>query len=314
MHSGRTLGWSGQLDWPPTPEPPAHGRHRAGSPVPWTPAVRPRRSAHAPGARLTTDPLVDTMPVGGLHKFDLGMVPASVTPPRTWRQAAWFAIASSAAALGGLMFATTLLADGSTTIEGLELPSMPRGEYPPVPPTDPYYLTGDPTRPEAVRATGSVQPLPPLQPSPPMGTSAGIPFHPNPIGSSAPGAPSLPTSSTTPTTPSPTRTSEPPKLLFADTGPVKRRGDEYYAAIGRGDLRSAYALTTGSLHAEGYESFAARYSGAKSVEVVESYATPTSTLHTVRLTMADGTVRTQRRELRYTMEDEPLITSDERIA
>ncbi|SDZ06072.1 hypothetical protein SAMN05216215_104475 [Saccharopolyspora shandongensis] len=308
MHSGRKLGWSGQLDWPPTPEPPAHGRHRVGSPVSRTSAVRPRRPAHSLGARLTTDPLVDTMPVGGLHKFDLGMVPASVTPPRTWRQAAWFAIASSAAALGGLMFATTLLAGGSTTIKGLELPSMPRGEYPPVAPTDPYYLTGDPTRPEAVRATGSVQPL---QPSPPLATSAGIPIQPNPIGSSAPGAPGLPTSGTTPTTSSPTRT---PELLFADTGPVKQRGEEYYAAIGRGDLRSAYALTTGSLHAEGYEAFAARYSRAKSVEVVESYATPTSTLHTVRLTMADGTVQTQRRELRYTMADEPLITSDERIA
>ncbi|MEV0700818.1 hypothetical protein AB0I53_23315 [Saccharopolyspora sp. NPDC050389] len=313
MHSGRTLGWSGQLDWPPTPEPSAHGRHRlAGSPVSWTPAGRPHRAAaHARGARLMTDPLVDTMPVGGLHKFDLGMVPASVTPPRTWRQAAWFAIASSAAALGGLMFATTLLADGSTTIEGLELPSMPRGEYPPVLPTDPYYLTGDPTRPEAVRATGSVQPPQPLQPLQPVTTPAGIP---SPIGSAAPGAPGLPTSSITPSSPSPTRTSEVPKLLFADTEPVKRRGQEYYAAIGRGDLRSAYALTTGSLRAEGYEAFAARYSGAESVEVVESYATPTSTLHTVRLTMADGTVQTQRRELRYTMEDEPLITSDERIA
>ena len=30
-----------------------------------------------------TDPLSDTDAYGGLHKFDLGMVPASVTPPPT---------------------------------------------------------------------------------------------------------------------------------------------------------------------------------------------------------------------------------------
>ncbi|MGP4015437.1 hypothetical protein [Saccharopolyspora sp. 5N708] len=308
MHSGRTLGWSGQLDWPPSAEPPPRGRHRkTESAVAWTPTTRPRASgSHALAAGLVPDPLVDTMPVGGLHKFDLGMVPASVTPPRTWRQAAWFAIASSAAALGGLVLVTAFLADSSTRIEGLDLPSMPRGgDYPPLPQPDPYYLTGDPTRPEAVRVTGSVQLLPPL-------TVPG-PNRPNTIGGAVPGVPGSATASATP--PAPASTTEAPYLLaLTDTEAIKRRGDEYYAAIGRGDLPGAYALTTGLLRAEGYESFAARYAHAASVEVVGVYVTPTSTVHTLRLTRSDGSVQTQRRELRYTLDRDPLIASDEQIS
>lgn len=309
MHSGRTLGWSGQLDWPPTPEPPAHGRHRKTEPE-WPPPPRPGTTAsHAhPGP---PDPLVDTMPVGGLHKFDLGMVPASVTPPRTWRQAAWFAIASSAAALGGLVFVTSWLADGTTTIEGLDVPNMPRGGhyYRPAPPSDPYFLTGDPTRPEAVRLTGSVQLLPP------MTVPDRFPGWPSTAGGAIPGAPGSAPTKTAPTSTSRMRTSELTQLLsFTDTEAIKRCGDEYYAAIGRGDLRDAYALTTGRLRAGGYEAFAARYSDARSVEVVEVHVMPTSTVHTLRLTRSDGSVQTQRRELRYALNDEPLITSDERIS
>lgn len=41
---------------------------------------------------------------GGLGVFDLGSVPASVTPPGTWRRAAWFAAASSGSVVG-LLFA-----------------------------------------------------------------------------------------------------------------------------------------------------------------------------------------------------------------
>lgn len=297
MHSGRTLGWSGQLDWPPAPETPVRGRHRrTGSAIAWSPAV-PR----------ATDPLVDTAPVGGLHKFDLGMVPASVTPPRSWRQAAWFAIASSAAALGGLVLVTSMLA-GTTRIDGMDLPTgpIPRGgEYPPLLPDDDrdrYFLVGDPTRPEAVRPTGSVLAAPPptdaAGPPPDPGTTA----VPRPTGSADP----------TPTTTRP-RTTEMPQLLsFTDTEGMKQRSDDYYAAIRRGDLRSAYELTTGKLKDEGYEAFAARYSG--SVEVVDVYVTPTSTVHTLRVTGTDGSVQTQRRELRYARGEKPLINSDERIS
>lgn len=45
---------------------------------------------------------------GGLGVFDLGSVPASVTPPGTWRRAAWFAAASSGSVVG-LLFAGAFL-------------------------------------------------------------------------------------------------------------------------------------------------------------------------------------------------------------
>ncbi|EME60611.1 hypothetical protein H074_16342 [Amycolatopsis decaplanina DSM 44594] len=48
-------------------------------------------------------------PVDGLSTFDLGSVPASVTPPKTWRKAAWFAAAASALVVVGLLFAGSFL-------------------------------------------------------------------------------------------------------------------------------------------------------------------------------------------------------------
>lgn len=303
MDSGRTLGWSGQLDWPPASQTPPRGRHRkTGSSAGWTPAPR---------AEAETDPLVDTAPVGGLHKFDLGMVPASVTPPRSWRQAAWFAIASSAAALGGLVLVTSMLASSSTTIEGLDLPSMPRaGEYPPLLPDeerDRYFLTGDPTRPQAVLPTGSVLPVAPGDRPTGSGTTAPAPPPGEATGSAGP----------TPTTsaPRPPSTEVPPLLLaFTDPAEMEQRGGSYFAAIGRGDLPEAYAQTAGPLRDEGFEAFAARYAGVRTVEVVDVYVTPTSSVHTLRVTTTDGSVHTERHRLRYTRGDDPLITADERVS
>ncbi len=48
-----------------------------------------------------------TPPPDGLGTFDLGSVPASVTPPRTWRRAAWFAALSSTGVIVALLVAGT---------------------------------------------------------------------------------------------------------------------------------------------------------------------------------------------------------------
>src|SRR5690606_6984515 len=48
-------------------------------------------------------------PVDGLSKFDLGNVPASVTPPRSWRKAAWFATMSSCGVAVALVLAGSYL-------------------------------------------------------------------------------------------------------------------------------------------------------------------------------------------------------------
>lgn len=331
MHSGRTIGWSGRLDWPPpapTPTPPAAqnpapGRHRrTDTSAAWAQIPPQRTGPEQSAPRVVIDPLTDTAPVGGLHKFDLGMVPASVTPPPSWRRAAWFAIASSVAALGGLVFATTLVSSHTTRIEGLELPSMPRGgAYPPLT-RDPYFLTGDPTRPSVASSTATPPGRPnqlaagvlptgtsePTAPGEPAGDEPGDDEESGTPGPGAPGTGTPPGSSRPPTT-------EAPQLLqLTDTEGMQRASEQYYGAISSGDLPGAYAMTTGPLRAEGYESFAARYSYATRVEVLQVYVTPTSTAHTLRLTLPDGSERMERRVLRYEMAETPMISSDERIS
>lgn len=326
MHGGTSTGWSGWIE-EPVPPSPSHGRHRdPGSPPP----ARPE-AAHAPAA--------ETDPTGGLHKFDLGTVPASVTPPRTWRRAAWFAVTSSAAALGGLMVATVaLMGSSSTSLQGWGPPDMPRGgEYPPLPsglstvrttgPTSSRSIESWPSSPDDVQAgrlpgaavappfgapsaTGRPRPsgLPPREPSP---EAPGDGSKPPDSGQHVPGTERPPTSSAPPTTSTP---SPPPRSpsgflpLFTDAA-IEQRTEEYFAAVSRGELHRAYALTTGALREEGFASFASRYADATSIEVVGTDARDTSTVTTLRVTRG-RTVTTQRRELRFTTDDDPLVEAD----
>ncbi|GAA2808364.1 hypothetical protein [Saccharopolyspora taberi] len=266
MRSGRTVGWTGQIDWPPAPAAPRHGRHRKSAPGgTWTPAAPPR-----------PDPLTDTS--AGLRKFDLGMVPASVTPPATWRRAAWFAVASSAAALGGLLLATSALVGDSADVRGAAARDSPA--------VDPYYLSGDPTRPRA-RSTGWVQAL--STPSHPQETRA--------VAGEYAGRPSI----------------SDPLILLATPDPetISRRTQQYYAAIGSGDLQSAFRMTIGQLRHEGVPAFAERYADVATLDLVEVRHVPARALCTLRLTRGDGAVLVQQRELRFTTGDQPRIHSDE---
>ncbi|GHE95928.1 hypothetical protein GCM10017786_30550 [Amycolatopsis deserti] len=98
--------------------PPAHGELPVPQPAPSAQPTRqaqPGRKPQRTKVKLTpprtrdaddTDVRVyEAAPVTGLGSFDLGNVPASVTPPRSWRKAAWFATASSGGVVVALMFA-----------------------------------------------------------------------------------------------------------------------------------------------------------------------------------------------------------------
>ncbi|WP_189224221.1 hypothetical protein [Saccharothrix coeruleofusca] len=82
----------------------------------------------------------------GLGKFNIGLVPASVTPPKTWRRAAWFAVLSSAAVLVGLAVAAAELVSSGPD-ERIALPG-----YPPEGPLLPVLTTSTP--PPAVHLPG----------------------------------------------------------------------------------------------------------------------------------------------------------------
>src|SRR5699024_5292032 len=70
-----------------------------------------RTSRYAPreARPRTSDETGDDDVPAGLEAFDLGSVPASVTPPTTWRRAAWFATASSGGVAGLLLAGAFLL-------------------------------------------------------------------------------------------------------------------------------------------------------------------------------------------------------------
>jgi hypothetical protein len=89
-----------------------------------------------PAERPAVDPNVDTVSTG-LRKFNIGTVPASVTPPSTWRQAAGFSVAASAAALAGLVLLSAAVAGTSEHSDGSDAVSAPpKGTEPTV--TTPY--------------------------------------------------------------------------------------------------------------------------------------------------------------------------------
>jgi hypothetical protein len=108
------------------------GRHRRGAEavvlaVRARRVTRHRRPEVSPNDRPPFDPLSDTGSVG-LRMFDLGAIPASVTPPRTWRRAAWFTIVASAAALLGLLAVGTMLVGPMRTSDRFDaMPDFPSG-------------------------------------------------------------------------------------------------------------------------------------------------------------------------------------------
>src|SRR5882672_1887560 len=99
------------------PRPGRHRREPGGAN--WTPevprAVRygsPAVARSIPGPR-DPGPVVayawPETPPTGLRKFNLGTIPASVTPPRTWRRAAAFAIGTAVLVVLGLGLAAFTL-------------------------------------------------------------------------------------------------------------------------------------------------------------------------------------------------------------
>ncbi|GAA4000158.1 hypothetical protein GCM10022247_20650 [Allokutzneria multivorans] len=107
---------------------PQRGRHRQeANALAWTPASTTDAaldaSSGAPGT--AADPIDDTN-TGGLRKLDLGMVPASVTPPATWKRAAWFAGLSSATVLVVLVAAAVTLVGPKDVFDRINaLPAYP---------------------------------------------------------------------------------------------------------------------------------------------------------------------------------------------
>ncbi|MGH3624445.1 MAG: hypothetical protein ACRDQ5_22110, partial [Sciscionella sp.] len=92
--------------------------------------------------RPTVDPFADTNS-HGLRMFDIGTVPASVTPPTTTRRAAWFSVLASTGVLVTLISLSAALVGPPKSTEQIGLPGVP-GNAPQFPADSPNNLRGGP--------------------------------------------------------------------------------------------------------------------------------------------------------------------------
>lgn len=266
-----------------------------------------------------------------LQKFDLGMVPASVTPPRTWRRAGWFAVLSSAATLGGIVLATAALAPKEPPHHTAEVPHMPRGhDYPrPAALSDPSALgrcvPGPPRR-----TRGSSEPSPAETTTSPESTNlralsprSGDPNSPPGEGSAPHSAESgsrapeprperqVPTStgsaSSLPTTSeSVTALAEQQYAGTTSWSRMRELTERYFSDIAAGELRNAHGMTGGRLRRADFAEFAAPYADADRIEVVATTAAVDSTVTELRLERSGGT-RTLHRRLRFDEERHRVV-------
>ncbi|MFC0544479.1 hypothetical protein [Kutzneria chonburiensis] len=284
-----------------------HGRHRRASSGPGAlpPARRGLRAAHArpivvrPSDEPTVplpavppvdiDPLLDTDPVG-LRKFDIGTVPASVTPPRTWRRAAWFSVGSSVAALAALLIVGALFVGPSRMRTQIEsFPGYP--QQVPLPTTTEAARQLPPGAPSAVAKTDAVRARSTGDGSSSAGTSGG----------------GTPTHTAKPTITTVTGAGNP----VVDPGKVAQQTQHFFAAVAS-NVGEAYQLTSGALKANGEAALQQRYQDVASVQVQGITIDPGKgiTINTVLVTRKDGTTTTEQHVLAFTPGSLPLISQD----
>lgn len=345
--------------WPLTPEVPAarspagsHGRadaHRRSGADPDVRGLPRRADARQPAVPVwpTTDPepcllrqsppeedsgppprVDDAVHATGLRKFDLGNVPASVTPPRSWRRAAWFTVGTSAAVVLGLTVAAVELM-GKPISDDTFLDALPA--YPSGPLTldrlpDHRTTTEPTTEPTATHTTGattapatthrnSTPSTPGVEPTGQRQHQPGRPSTDEVTGLLSGGDGTAPptasgTTSTTPRNPT-RRTVGPAPVMPTDPRAMGDRTVRYFQLV-TSDPAAAHAMTAGSLADEGTAGSEARYAGVRQVEVqditIDRYQA--ITISTVRLVREDGTETVERRRLIFTWGGDPKITAD----
>ncbi|MPY82377.1 MAG: hypothetical protein GEV00_03465 [Actinophytocola sp.] len=264
-------------------------------------------------------------PKDGLSTFDLGTVPASVTPPRSWKKAAWFATVSSGGVVVALLVAASYVVGQQPPTDQVASDNWTglRGENPPL-----YNYGFDRTTQQA--PAPSAAPSSSSQQNIIADRAAVLPSHTSvpttmaPQPTPAPSAAS-PTMTTSPYASSPTTTQEPQKPP-PSPAPRETRTDYFYRfppdAETMGDRseiflnqitenpEKAHEQTGGELYAEGAESIAARYSDIAYFEIKHIYIDQRRriTINTVVAVYKDGTRERQQRTLQFEQGDK--ITDD----
>ncbi|TQM82603.1 hypothetical protein FHX81_5011 [Saccharothrix saharensis] len=284
-------------------EPERSGRHRLedGAAI-WLPMGgeldhTPLGRAPAPPPPPPPDPLVDTDAMG-LGKFNIGLVPASVTPPRTWRFAAWFAVLSSAGVLVGLAVAAASLVGTNGPTERIGLPGYP---------TDVPLLSGFPTTPPA-----PPPPTPRREPAEAVANglvaASGERAAPGSAADRTGDAPVPQTSAHVTTVPADARPIVDPETIAENT-------ELFYEGVAA-DSGSALALVSDTFRLAGEVLLAEEFGDVSLIEVREITVDPTRgiTVSTLEVTRKDGSRSTERRELVFTTGGVPLIDGERRAS
>lgn len=255
----------------------------------------------------------DTEP-GGLHQFDLGTVPASVTPPRTWRRAAWFTITSSGAVLSALTFAAVVL---TPTHPGGVVPK-PSGHPPfrglPMVPNQPVSTAHPDLRglsvpePSVGGATSDAEehgaPEDQHTNAPPPGTAS------DPAPGSAYGALTRPPDAPSQAYTSSAPTSGPAAQVSVTADVLEQATVRFYTAVADGvdDARVLLGAELGQQVGLLERRFGdVTRTRVRQVEVDERTRTTVAVLDVVR---RDGTTTVERRRLRFTEGDDPRVVDE----
>lgn len=262
-------------------------------------------------------------PLDGLGTFDLGSVPASVTPPKSWRKAAWFAALSSSGVVVALLFAGSFLVGapaggqaaqgwpgdrggqplvngeqeaGATSAQNGSIGGIPAGG------TDAPKAPGDQRRlPDGTTPDGRG----PGSGAIPPGTTAGITTT-GQAGSSSSRPPQKP-----PITLAPME-SQPPRFWPQMNADQMGRTSQDFLNRVPGNPAAACDLTTGELRDKGPQALAEHYSDIAFFEVKHVYIDQNEgyTINTVEVTHRDGSKTIERRTLVFG--DDNKIKSDGR--
>ncbi|MPY97415.1 MAG: hypothetical protein GEU97_05350 [Actinophytocola sp.] len=261
-------------------------------------------------------------PKDGLSTFDLGTVPASVTPPRSWRKAAWFATVSSGGVVVALLVAASYFVGQQPPQQdqvAIENWTGLRGENPPpmhdegfAAPQERTTTTAPESSSNVIADRAAVLPstsgaLPPQAPQPttaPDATGA-----PSPTTSAAPSS-----TPTEPQKPPPSRAERETRSDYfyrfpPDAETMGDRSEIFLNEITENPER-AHEQTGGDLHAEGADAIAARYSHIAYFEIEHIYIDQRNrvTVNSVKIVFKDGTTERQQRTLRF--EEGDKITDD----
>jgi hypothetical protein len=283
--------------------------------VPMAPPPRHGRPETGPLSSAVVYALPET-PATGLRKFDLGTVPASVTPPRSWRKAAWFAVGTSAAVVFGLAFAATELM-GRPVSDGSLIDALPA--YPTGPLTLDELPHEDSTSdgPSTRRPTTSHGPstgVPPssvTQDSQARDTVIGGTTGDDPVSSTEPQGTDSTTPSLTAAAEPTRRTVGPAPVTPTDPQKMGDRTEQYFTLV-TSDPAAAHELTTGTMAREGEKGIEARYGDVERIEVQEITIDRNQAVTTSRVKVVhkDGTETVEERKLTFTWGGDPKITDD----